>query len=60
MKQTYFQPQTKVELAECEIIMLATSTFDNIKDSQTITPSNDEYNGEFAVKEYTFGDDFAD
>ena len=46
-----------VELAECGV-MLAASTFNNNGGSQSITPTDEEYNGEFAVKEYTFGDDF--
>lgn len=57
MKKTYIQPQTMVELAECEV-MLAASTFDANSGSQAITPTDEEYNGEFAVKEYSFGDDF--
>lgn len=57
MKKTYILPQTKVELAECEA-MLAASSFDVSSGSQSITPIDDEYNGEFAVKEYSFGDDF--
>ncbi len=57
MKKIYIQPQTKAELAQCEV-MLAASMFDVNNDSQYITPINDEYNGTFAVKEYHFGDDF--
>ena len=57
MKYTYIQPQTKVELAQCEML-LAASLFDATLGEQSITPSDDEYNGEFAVKAYTFGDDF--
>ena len=57
MKKIYIQPQTKVEFAQCET-MLAASIFDQNSDNQSITPTDDEYNGEFAVKEYSFGDDF--
>ena len=57
MKQIYIQPQTKVEPAEC-VMMLAASKFDYNSGSQSITPTDEEYNGEFAVKEYSFGDDF--
>jgi hypothetical protein len=56
MKQLYIQPQTKTELAQC-VMVLATSMLDNNTGSQSITPVDDEYNGEFAVKEYSFGDD---
>ena len=53
MKQIYIQPQTKVDFAECEE-MLAGSTLDINSDSQNITPSNDDYDGEFSAKEYSF------
>lgn len=56
MKKMYIQPLVMVELAECEV-MLAASMFDNNSGSQNITPTDDEYNGEFAVKEYSFGED---
>ena len=59
MKKIYIQPQTKAELAQC-VTMLASSSFDNNSDSQSITPIDDEYNGEFAVKEYSLGDDFTE
>ena len=56
MKKMYIQPLLMVEFAECEV-MLAASMFDNNIGSQNITPTDDEYNGEFAVKEYSFGED---
>ena len=57
MKKIYIQPQTKVELAQCEV-MLAASAFNINNDSQSITPLDDEYDDEFAVREYSFDDDF--
>lgn len=57
MKKTYIQPQTMEEFTQCEM-MLAASMFDVNKDSQVITPIDEEYDGEFTVKEYRFGDDF--
>lgn len=59
MKQIYIQPQTTVEFAQCEML-LAASRLDATLNEQGITPSNDEYNGEFAIKSYSFGDDFDD
>lgn len=57
MKQ-YIQPQTIIEFAQSET-MLAASKFDsNNTGNQNVIPSNEEYNGEFSVKGYTFGDDF--
>lgn len=57
MKKIYIQPQTKVEFAQCEV-MLAASAFNINNDSQSITPLDEEYDDEFAVKEYSFDDDF--
>ena len=55
MKQIYIQPQTKVEHAQCEML-LAASIFDQNSGSQSITPTDDEYNGEFAAKEFLWDD----
>lgn len=57
MKKTYIQPQTMVELAECEAL-IAASLLTTDSDSQSIQLTNDEYDGEFSAKEYSFGDDF--
>ena len=57
MKKTYITPQTTVELAQCEML-IAASQLNISNDSQGVSPSDDEYNGEFSVKEYSFGDDF--
>ena len=58
MKKTYIQPQTIVELAECEML-IAASVFDiNNGNSQVITLTDDEYDEEFYAKEYSFDDDF--
>lgn len=46
-----------IELAQCEML-IAASQLDVNNDSQGITLTDDEYNGEFSVKEYNFGDDF--
>lgn len=56
MKQ-YIQPQTREELAQCDM-MLAASLLDQNIGNQNIIPSDEEYNGMFAVKPYVFGDDF--
>ena len=58
MKKTYIQPQTIVELAQCEMLIAASMLNINSGDSQSITVTDDEYDGEFSVKDYSFGDDF--
>ncbi len=57
VKKTYITPQTLIEVAECEML-IAASMFDISSDTQSITPTDDEYNDEFSAKEYSFGDDF--
>ncbi len=56
MKRTYIQPQTMVEQAQCEML-LAASLFNKDIINQSITLTDDDYNGVFTVKEYNFGDD---
>ncbi|MBR6031018.1 MAG: hypothetical protein IKP36_03545 [Bacteroidaceae bacterium] len=58
MKKTYIQPQTIVELAQCEMLIAASLLNIDNGDSQSVTVTDDEYDGEFSVKEYSFGDDF--
>ena len=58
MQKTYIKPQTIVELAGCEMLIAASMLDINNGDSQSITFTDDEYDGEFSVKEYTFGEDF--
>lgn len=49
MKKTYIIPQITVEVLESEK-MLAASSFTTSSDTQSITPTGEEYDGEFAVK----------
>ena len=58
MKKIYIQPQTIVEFAQCEMLIAASMLDINKGDSQSITVTDDDYDGEFTVKEYSFGDDF--
>ena len=58
MKKIYIQPQTIVELAQCEMLIAASLLNIDNSDSQSVTVTDDEYDGEFSVKEYSFGDDF--
>ena len=53
----YIKPQTLVEVAECEML-IAVSFLDPNSNTPSVELTNDEYDGEFSAKEYTFGDDF--
>ena len=57
MKKMYIKPQTLVEVAECEML-IAVSFLDPNSNTPSVELTNDEYDGEFSAKEYTFGDDF--
>lgn len=46
-----------VEQAQCEML-IAASLFNKDLTNQSIQLTDDDYNGTFTVKEYTFGDDF--
>lgn len=50
MKKTYITPQTTVEVLECKMTILAASKFDINKDTQEITPTDEEYDDEFCAK----------
>ena len=45
-----------VEQAQCEML-IAASLFNKDIINQSIMLTDDDYNGTFTVKEYTFGDD---
>ena len=51
MKKTYILPQMEVEIVETEQ-MMAQSQFDSTKNSQSIKLTDEEYSGEFCVKEF--------
>ncbi|MBR4643867.1 MAG: hypothetical protein IKO73_01730 [Bacteroidaceae bacterium] len=55
MKKSYIKPQVMVDFAQCAMLVAA-SLLDVDSDSQSITPSNDEFDGEFSSKEYSFDD----
>lgn len=57
MKKMYIKPQTLVETAECKML-IAVSILDSNSNTPSVELTNEEYNGEFSAKEYTFGDDF--
>ena len=56
MKRIYIKPQTKVEQAQCEML-LAASLFDTNLTDQGIQLTVDEYNGTFTAKEFLWDDD---
>ena len=58
MKKTYIQPQTLVEMAECEMLVAGSHLEINGGDSQSVSLTEEEYDGEFSAKEYSFDDDF--
>ena len=49
-KREYIVPETKI-LATVAMMPLAASVLDPTKDDQSITPSDEEYDGEFGSKQ---------
>lgn len=47
MKKTYMMPSINVTTVKMETLMAAGSLLDPNSDEQTVTPSDDEFNGEF-------------
>ena len=47
MKKNYFQPRTRIINANLDLLM-AQSKLNPNQGTQTVTPSEEEYNGEFA------------
>lgn len=56
MKKNYISPRMATEFAECAM-MVAASILTTEGNSQSIQFTEEEHEGEFSVKEYTFGDD---
>ena len=52
MKKTYIIPLTTIEVADAER-MLATSLLDPSQDNISVSPTNEDYDGEFNAKENT-------
>ncbi len=52
MKKTYIIPMISIEVLEAAEIMLAGSQFVSGSDNQQITPTDEDYSGEFNVKDF--------
>ena len=58
MKKTaYIIPQFKTLLMTSDAVMQAASALDPTKDEQGVTPSDDEYDGEFGARQYSVWSD---
>lgn len=55
-KKNYIAPST-TEYAIQTLSMIAASSLDETKDSQTVTPGSEEYNGEFTARRRGAWDD---
>lgn len=58
MKKTaYIIPQIKTLLMTCDAVMQAASALDPNEGNQSVTPSDDEYDGEFGARQYSVWSD---
>jgi hypothetical protein len=58
MKKTaYIIPQIKTLLMTSDAVMQAASALDPTKDEQGVTPSDDDYEGEFGARSYSVWSD---
>ena len=47
MKKSYIMPSIEIEKLQVEAILAGASKLDPNEDNQTVTPTDDEYGGEF-------------
>lgn len=58
MKKTaYIIPQIKTLLMTCDAVMQAASALDPTQGEQGVTPTDDEYDGEFGARQYSVWSD---
>ena len=58
MKKVYIAPCTEVHTAAPSQMILAVSKFSTVSDTQSITPVEEEYDGDFCVKSSGSGPDW--
>lgn len=62
MKKVYMMPSIEITEIESDIVLAGASKLDPNEDNQTVTPSDEEYDGEFSSKRnhHQTWDDFDD
>ena len=60
MKKNYMMPSINMTEVRMDTLLASQSTFDPTKKEQNITPSDEEYNGEFSNRNGGFWDDDED
>lgn len=56
-KTAYIIPQTKTLLMTSDAVMQAASSLSPNEGDQSVTPTDDEYDGEFGAREYSVWSD---
>ena len=59
MKKTYISPETMVFVCKTNSLLMA-STLDVLDDNPSVTPTDEEYDGEFSSREMEFEEDDLD
>lgn len=52
MKKEYIEPSIKTLVTGCESLLASASELDPSKDDQNVTPTEEEYDGEFGAKKF--------
>ncbi|MBR6963052.1 MAG: hypothetical protein IKH86_05385 [Prevotella sp.] len=53
MKKEYIEPSIKMLVAGYESLLASASELDPSKDNQEVTPTEEEYDGEFGAKHHS-------
>jgi hypothetical protein len=52
MKKEYIEPSIKMQVTVYESLLASASELDPTKDDQNVTPTEEEYDGEFGAKKF--------
>lgn len=53
MKKEYIEPSIKMQVTVYESLLASASELDPSKDNQEVTPTEEEYDGEFGAKHHS-------
>ena len=57
MKKTYISSETMVFVCKTNSLLMSSTTLDVLDDNPSITPTDEEFEGEFSSRDMDFDDD---
>ena len=60
MKKTYISPETMVFVCKTNSLLMSSTTLDVLDDNPIITPTDEEFDGEFSSRDMEFEEDDLD